>query len=816
MWPRRQLVFVATGILTALLGGYALAADAEPTGASPQTLTVWLIPLEPPVPQAAGGSQVEVFVFNQEFGAGRPVTVLNTTVDSLVDQLPAWNPEFDATNWEMVRGQVGTLQHLEQFAQEHSVSVRVRFVSWSAAFESLKRETQDPPDVAQVGSTWVANLAARGALRPFADNTSEQLQTRDVPGLSRASLRYTTDVRALFYWRRTPDLPAIAAPCTVSDGDWTAILASLAACNASGERRGRALVMPVGLTPNVLHDLVPLLWAGGAPFVTSGLGGSYADLTSDGALAVPLLLAKGATRDGQRLISFPEVTHQEAERYFLGGDYLAILSPATLLRRWHDAFAASQQQRPPSPAIEFMDIVGVAVPSVTFKGGSDLVTLKGSANAEMAAAFARFIVRDESQGDLLARLGHFPAQREDLGIDEFVATVAKGASEQATSLDSKLHEAIERGREYMPLAAWPAVMESRSTLEAVQAFWRRMADGAGGHVEQRLKAAGGVVEEAMNYHLNWLTRCWQVASSWGPVIAIPLFGLMLLLWHTDRRRRRAMEQAVRFRQFTSPALLMKGRVHEQLNKFGVKHLYSRGDGEDAAIVLAGLRGWRRAQESKSWQPAPLDVVVSTAFVMAMDSLCPHEILKEWRNQRPSDLQTFLASQGHLGRRGDGKACRFAIDELQFDCESTPRVAVPLMLEQALVCLFQNAIQAVVKQKTQRIVRVRYSRRDHALCIENPGTMPEALSRLLSLDPPQFADEAEQILQNARPDTPRPGIGLVEAYLIATLCYGGIEFRSDPGNVRVSVRLQPLRRGGRPWRRNNSTSSSSTIATATVE
>jgi hypothetical protein len=56
------------------------------------------------------------------------------------------------------------------------------------------------------------------------------------------------------------------------------------------------------------------------------------DLTSSQALAIPLLLAQKATRQDakgrrQRLLAFPDTTHEEAARHFMACAYRASIEP---------------------------------------------------------------------------------------------------------------------------------------------------------------------------------------------------------------------------------------------------------------------------------------------------------------------------------------------------------------------------------------------------------------------------------------------------------------------------------------------------------
>src|SRR5262245_50464669 len=204
---------------------------------SSPSLTIWLIPSEGPDESSpvVGSSVIEqIEVFNQKYWKGQKVTVLNTTVPLLLDQLVAWNPDYAVPTWPIIKGQTQTLDAISRFAATHNVHINVRFVSWGKIFEDLtsaregdSSELAYAPDVAQVGSTWIAYFAQNGLLMPQTDIHDEKLNWRSIPGVPQASLRLTTDVRLLFYWkRRLTDAPTIP-PFTPNTTSWQSAIASI-------------------------------------------------------------------------------------------------------------------------------------------------------------------------------------------------------------------------------------------------------------------------------------------------------------------------------------------------------------------------------------------------------------------------------------------------------------------------------------------------------------------------------------------------------------------------------------------------------------
>ena len=60
---------------------------------------------------------------------------------------------------------------LNQFEAEHGVRVRLRLLAWDTAWSDLVKVALygDGPDVSEIGSTWLGDLVAMNALRPFGE-----------------------------------------------------------------------------------------------------------------------------------------------------------------------------------------------------------------------------------------------------------------------------------------------------------------------------------------------------------------------------------------------------------------------------------------------------------------------------------------------------------------------------------------------------------------------------------------------------------------------------------------------------------------------
>jgi len=108
-----------TTFFVLLTAGFS-PAEANETVKDTDHLTVWLIPFDPPFeyicPEAKTPFKAHMDLFNQKWAASN-ITVLNTTVSWMVDQLVVWNPEYELPNWELIHGQEKTLAAIAKFSK---------------------------------------------------------------------------------------------------------------------------------------------------------------------------------------------------------------------------------------------------------------------------------------------------------------------------------------------------------------------------------------------------------------------------------------------------------------------------------------------------------------------------------------------------------------------------------------------------------------------------------------------------------------------------------------------------------------------------
>jgi ABC-type glycerol-3-phosphate transport system substrate-binding protein len=805
---RLQPAFCKLCVIVALMAVPSAALAQQPNG----TLTVWLIPLE----LADVTTKITVDEFNQQFGINNPVTVLNTTTEPHKGQLLAWNQELNVPNFAMINGQRETLMALRRFALNHNVHINVLFVWWGRAFDELVRYKQSGtdkdsadrrefPDVAQIGSTWVAYFAERKALLPQTPKNDE-LDWREIPNVARATLRYTLDVRLIFYWKK---MSARDDTFVMDNGSWQSIAESLRRRIAEQQQSlNPPFAFPIGLSQNLEHDYFPLLWSAGCEFLKPNE--NYVDLTSDSALAIPRLLANNVTvKDDKkfphRLFVFPEISHEEATSHFWDGEYIAVIEPVSFIKRWHESFwrnglpkgyHSDQKKIPVPPSESFWDYAGIATPPITFKGGSDLLIMNGTGEGELAFALARFLATDEEYTRTLAGLGQLPAQHENYGIDILFASLdgQSGASTvpiyhpEARRIVGTLMEGQVKWREYPSLPQWPTVFESSDVLESLQRLWRRTAEGKGKDSgSNQLEQTATEVELIINRRINKITWFKEEIRrlSWY-IIATSLLIIAAIVFRYVREKARMLDHIRKVRGFASAALLIVYQAHIRGNKYRRADEKSREKAEKALALITGLQGWRRARDDRNWLETSLEKIIWNAIILAIESTYKAHVFKKWEEEGQPDPQAFLM----------GNELIRSEQALSDDCypfhfnvwgAAGKKVLMPIMLEQAVVCLLQNAIKASRDKKGYRSITISYEEASDTVYVLNEGPPLDAeMCAVLngSKDFDEFERRIDELLLS--PADRKPGIGLVEAYSIATQCYGGMIV--DRHLPKVSIRL----------------------------
>ena len=644
--------------------------------------------------------------------------------------------------------------------------------------------------MAQIGSTWVSYFGTKNTLLqiPF---PKEDSRSHWVGDLGPMSVRYTTDVRLLFYRSAEARPSGAEGQFNISNRSWPEMLDSIGRYNAEA-RSPSALpfVMPIGLSNSVLHDMMPLIVAGGETFVTGSFGHRKIAVSTDKALSVLLSLSKHAVKTDaagtpRRVISFPEMGHEEAVQAFLRREFSGSIEPPAFLKRWwtHDTDTARGSQA----GNDLWRDARVAALPTGFKGGSDIVVTRDSRHPQEALKLATFLVSDSAYTSVLAEFGNLPPGAPGYGIDQFLSTMNIATGADRNKVKMEIEGAIANGVEYPDIPEMPTDIESAESLEALQALWRRLGDySASPNNGSAIRSAAVAAEDTVNRRIDQVTRLRLTALDSWPYLVASLLGLVLvlvLIILSHRRRAGTMrtfastlKQAVLVRGFAASALVILDTLHE-LRRFNpYKGGATPEQADKALIVSAGLRGWRRGQDQKAWAAEAIHEILWRAILLSIDSVVDPTLFDAWEHEFPGGDSTTVRE--FLGRKmlrdsteehGRRPFCFSISDSDQWS------VSMPFMLEQALVCVLQNALLASKEQNgTYRTVTVVLNAQSRTVTIANSGMLiSHVLASLVNGSPSikDFEARARELL--AGPVQHRPGIGLVEAYCIALRCYGGL-------------------------------------------
>jgi multiple sugar transport system substrate-binding protein len=293
-------------------------------------------------------------------------------------------------------------------ASAPGLRVRVQQIPWSAAHEKLLTAfvAGSLPDLLQVGTTWIPELAALGALEPLDARLAAAARSHPhedfFPGALEAAreggttwaLPWYADTRLLFY---RSDLLAAAGVDTAPRtwGEWKRALAA-----AAGPGRD-ALLLPL------TEWEIPVVFAlqHGAPLLRDG--DRYGDFRGPAFRAAfdfylsffreGLAPAAGASRLAN--------LHQD----FAAGLFAAFLSGpwqlGELRRRLSPDFEA-RWATAPLPALE-----GGEHPGLSIAGGAGLALVRGAKRAEGAWRLAAWLAEPAQQVAFYELTGDLPARR---------------------------------------------------------------------------------------------------------------------------------------------------------------------------------------------------------------------------------------------------------------------------------------------------------------------------------------------------------------------------------------------------------------------
>jgi multiple sugar transport system substrate-binding protein len=346
---------------------------------------------------------------------------------------------------------------LKPYLDKHpGLRINVTVLNWEAAWSKITvaAVSGHGPDILELGTTWVASLAAMGALEPLGAD-----QLRDVGGAAAfyPALWGTThpyndahvyavpwygDARAIFY--RTDAFKAAGVDPNQAFKTWDSFRTALQKVNGTsiGGRRIAALGYPGKNDWNVVHNMAPWIWNAGGDVVTpdyqhSGLNSPAAlqGITYYTDLAAAGLVPKEAL----------EKDSGQIESGFYNGDYAVVFGGPWMLKPMHTPKAKGGQLETVT-ARNFAIAPYPAGPkgAYTFYSGSDLAMMKASRNKDAAWRVLAYLASKEAEIQYSQKTAMMPARVDATNDPQLMA------DKDYRSFVA----AIQNGRHYVAIPAW--------------------------------------------------------------------------------------------------------------------------------------------------------------------------------------------------------------------------------------------------------------------------------------------------------------------------------------------------------------------------
>lgn len=315
---------------------------------------------------------------------------------------------------------------LDQFTAEQRIAVRLRPFTWDGGWRELTKVAQAGagPDVSEVGSTWLGDLIATRALRPFAAADSAAVGGAGAflpaawqggrPGGSGEvwAIPWLAGARLLYFRRNLLTAAGVALPPAFPTAE------HLARTLRQVQSGGVAVpwIVPTGTTHTTLLNAASWVWGAGGEFVTP-----------DGK---QILFHQPPARAGLRAyfdlsrylpVSVRHLRGDQPDQQFLHNATTAM----TISGHW--LFVEAQ-----NPAEAAVPDLGAALPpGPSFVGGSYLVVWKHSPHAAAALELIRFLSRRAAQQVYPPAMGLLPVTHEALAAPPFASDPAWQVVQQA-------------------------------------------------------------------------------------------------------------------------------------------------------------------------------------------------------------------------------------------------------------------------------------------------------------------------------------------------------------------------------------------------
>lgn len=294
---------------------------------------------------------------------------------------------------------------------KHSyIQANTDILSWTDGWASLVQYAlyKSGPDVSEIGSTWVGDLARMNALRPFSYREIqevvgekplfESVWLKDSSENSCYAIPWSGDVRVIFY--RRDIFKKFGIDENTAFRDIARFEETMAQLKEGGVKS--PLAMPSRDSRMGLHSLASWIWAAGSSFVSE----DSSRITIDDERTI-----KGACnffRLGRYFGHEALESGYRSDDSFLRGEAAVVISGSWLL--------SSSLIKP-----EVRENLGVArLPGIPFVGGSHLSIWSHSRNSELALTLIRTLLQEENSEILYPLIG-LPIRETDWSKPPFNA-----------------------------------------------------------------------------------------------------------------------------------------------------------------------------------------------------------------------------------------------------------------------------------------------------------------------------------------------------------------------------------------------------------
>ncbi|WZH38638.1 MAG: sugar ABC transporter substrate-binding protein [Microbacterium enclense] len=280
------------------------------------------------------------------------------------------------------------------------VTVNITAIPWASAHQKYQTAIAggSTPDLAQMGTTWMADFANAFAEVPAAVDTSgifdSATSAATVAGKT-VGVPWYVDVRALFYRTDLAEKAGYATPPRT----WTE-LKDMAAALQSKAGATYGIQLPTGATADDFQGILPFLWSSGASLTDADESKWTLDTPEmvNGMAYVNSYFEDGiADRN-------PNTAVGGVVSGFVDGTAPMLVTSPIAISLFNEAGGS-----------DFDSKIGVApLPTeksaTSFVGGSDLVVFKDAPNADAAWKLVQYLNRPEVQADFYTMSGDLPAQ----------------------------------------------------------------------------------------------------------------------------------------------------------------------------------------------------------------------------------------------------------------------------------------------------------------------------------------------------------------------------------------------------------------------